>query len=84
MSFEWNEPPEDVRSGYFRIGYLESNPLDQRRPLQFREGVKVRNFFVVDELVLLLGVLQFAVDDVTAECQAVGQHGLGDLKWNIL
>ena len=79
MSLERNESTENVRAGNFRIGDLEPNALDQRRAPEFGQGVEVGNFLVVDEFVLLLGVLQFAVDDVTAESQAVAQQRLADL-----
>lgn len=81
MSLEWNESSENVRSGNFRICDLESDALDQGRALQLGQGVKVGNLLVVDKFILLLGVIQLAVDDVTAESQAVAQQRLADLKW---
>ncbi len=82
MCFEWNESSKNVRPRNFRIRDLEPDAANERRALEFWERVEVGNFFVINEFVFLLGVVQLAVDHVAAERQAVGKQTFVDLQQN--
>lgn len=80
MSLERNESTENIGSRNFRVCDLKPDALDERSAFQLRQGIEVRDLFVIDEFIFLLGVVQLAVDHVIAKCQAVGQQNFADLK----
>ena len=71
-----HDPPEDVRPGDLGVAHLEADPLHQGDALQLGQVGQIGHLLVEDELVLLLAVLQLAVDDVGGELEAVGDDRL--------